>query len=253
MPETPARRRKAAVRCALKPTERSRRRPQLGIRTASARRALVSGRAIERGQIGDLRRRRLVRGSGGAEHGQGTCKDEVRRRRHRARGARTMTVRAARRTIVARTVARAGRIIGRRARSVAVGASPCTILVGLGRGGRHEADQLSEQAAGARELSERDGGEHVREHDEARQRPSDFADGARSTHQDSLGRPRARCKPGSKPGLTGPPRRVGFAARNRGAVAKRLGNGLQNHHTWVRIPSAPPAKPRASPLGACGI
>src|SRR5690606_39611576 len=34
-------------------------------------------------------------------------------------------------------------------------------------------------------------------------------------------------------------------ARSRslhGAVAKWLGNGLQNHHTWVRIPSAPPGK-----------
>src|SRR5215469_14606937 len=26
----------------------------------------------------------------------------------------------------------------------------------------------------------------------------------------------------------------------RGAVAKWLGNGLQNRHTWVQIPSAPP-------------
>ena len=32
----------------------------------------------------------------------------------------------------------------------------------------------------------------------------------------------------------------GGPRNTNGAVAKRLGNGLQNHHTWVRIPSAPP-------------
>lgn len=34
--------------------------------------------------------------------------------------------------------------------------------------------------------------------------------------------------------------------QQNGAVAKRLGNGLQNHHTWVRIPSAPQADPERS-------
>ena len=40
--------------------------------------------------------------------------------------------------------------------------------------------------------------------------------------------------------------RENTAREINGAVAKRLGNGLQNHHTWVRIPSAPPRGPTAA-------
>ena len=37
--------------------------------------------------------------------------------------------------------------------------------------------------------------------------------------------------------------RVRLGADAVGVVAKRLGNGLQNHHTWVRIPSTPQGQP----------
>jgi tRNA1(Val) A37 N6-methylase TrmN6 len=42
------------------------------------------------------------------------------------------------------------------------------------------------------------------------------------------------------------PRSLKRSSRFAGGVAKWLGNGLQNHHTWVRIPSSPPVVPTFS-------
>jgi hypothetical protein len=58
------------------------------------------------------------------------------------------------------------------------------------------------------------------------------------------------------PWLAPPPKggQPGGQDKTVGAVAKRLGNGLQNHHTWVRIPSAPRSKtkPETKPRRRAG-